>query len=297
MTKQKTILYIDGDGLLTRAHYAAGHEYLCDYIEVGGVYTSIRKLRNQIQSWDADGLLVAFDPTGTKTFRHELYHAYKEGRPPKPEGLIQSKVYLMQALRLMGATVVHATDVEADDILATGAHLAKQYGWRAVISSHDKDLFVLAQDDHVVIAPPYAYEPMTRDAIKAKFGIECHQVTDFLALQGDAADNIPGVDLCGEKKAAANLQKYGTLEGIIAAAHANELSKSLGANMRMQGKRAIAFRDLMRLKHDVPNVPHPENCGFGECKHDELIALFTKLGFHDLADEARAERAEVEIPF
>lgn len=297
MTKQKTILIVDGDGLLTRAHYGAGHEYFYDGHEVGGVYTSIRKIRNQIQAWDADALLVAFDPTGTKTFRHEQYHLYKDGRPPKPEGLVRSKVYLMQALRYMGAKVVHATDVEADDILATGANLAQQCGWRAIISSHDKDLFELAKDDHVVIAPPYAFEPMTKEAIKEKFGIECHQVTDFLALQGDEADNIPGVDLCGAKKAASHLQKYGTLEGILAAAHANELSKGLGANMRAQGKRTIAFRDLMRLKHDVPNVPLPEDCGFAECQHDQLIPLFTKLGFHDLADEARSEQAEMAVPF
>lgn len=297
MTKQKTLLIIDGDGLLTRAHYGAGHEYLCDGFEVGGVYTSIRKIRNQINAWDADGLLMAFDPTGTKTFRHDLYHLYKDGRPPKPEGLVQSKRYLMQALRLMGATVVHATDVEADDVLATGVQLAKQYGWRAVVSTHDKDLFVMAGEEHVIIAPPYAFEPMTKEAIKEKFGIECHQVTDFLALLGDEADNIPGVDLCGAKKAATLLQKYGTLEGIVAAAHANELSKGLGENLRKQGKRAVAFRDLMRLKHDVPNVPHPESCGFAACRHDELIDLFTKLGFHDLADEARSEQAEMVVPF
>lgn len=290
MDKQKTILIVDGDGLLTRAHYGAGHEYFYDGYEVGGVYTSIRKIRNQIQAWDADSLLVAFDPTGTKTFRHELYHAYKDGRPPKPEGLVKSKTLLIKILRYMGAAVFHATDVEADDVLATGAVLAKQSGWRAVISSHDKDLYELAKHDNVVIAPPFDYEEKTRDAIREKLGIECVQVTDYLALLGDAADNIPGVDLCGPKKAATLLKKYQTLEAILAAANANEVSKALGENLRQQGKRAIAFRNLMRLKDDVSDVPLPDNCGFGVCNYGELIPLLTTLGFHDLADEARSEQ-------
>jgi DNA polymerase-1 len=303
--KKPTILIVDGDGLLTRAHFAMGGEYLRKEIingelatyEIGGVHKSIQVIQRQMEFWSADALLVAFDPTGSKTFRHRLYAEYKAGRQPKPLGLVKSKEILISTLRLMGDTIVHATDVEADDILATAAKLAGVSGWRAIISSHDKDLMVLAEDAHVVIAPPFQADPMTDASILEKFGVYPGQITDYLSLLGDVADNIPGVDGCGHKTAGTYLKKYSTLEKIVAAALSGEITKKLGDSFRAQGKRALAFRDLMNLKKDVPGVPDPFECK-GNTPDFEKLALFLEdLEFYDFAKQARAELADCALSF
>ena len=95
---------------------------------------------------------------------------------------------------------------------------------------------------------------------------------DYLALLGDSVDNIPGVDQCGKTRAVALLQKYGTLESIVAAAQRGEIAKKLGDALRSQGNRAIAFRDVMRLRVDAP-IPDPGTCGIGEVKYNQLLPL------------------------
>lgn len=303
--KKPTILVVDGDGLLTRAHYAMGGEYMRQEVidgvptkfEVGGVHKTIQVIQRQLELWSADALLVAFDPTGSKTFRHRLYADYKAGRPEKPLGLVKSKEILMQVLRLMGDTVVHAIDVEADDILATVAEMAGPAGWRAVVSTHDKDLMVLAELGHVIIAPPFQSDPMTPDSIWAKFGVHPAQITDYLALLGDDADNIPGVTGCGHKTAGSFLQKYHTLEGIVDAANRGEIMKKIGESFRAQGKRSIAFRDLMLLKKDVPNIPAPSLCKGTTPDFEKLARFLESIEFYDFAKQARAELAEMSPAF
>lgn len=286
--KQKTLLTIDGDGLIARAHFGAGHEYLVGTQKVGGVYNAIRKVRNMITTWDADAFIIGFDPNGPTTFRHKQYAGYKAKRPPKEEDHIKAKELFVQIMKDMGAAVVMDPNFEADDVVNTSAVIATNMGWRAVVASKDKDMLVMMANPNVIIQPPYANERFTRDDFDKKyFGILPEQMDDFLAMQGDEVDNIPGITQCGPKRSAQFLLKYKTIEGIHAAALNGEIKGEVGKHIINDTKRALAFRDFLKLRADVPNVPTPDKAIFGEPNYQALVATFTKLGFMDLAREAQ----------
>ena len=282
----KTMLIVDGDGLLVRSHYAVGKEiFTKDNLEVGGVDKFVHVIRRQIRTWDADAVFIAFDPTGPTTFRHKEYKDYKANRGPKPEGLIHSKKIVPSIMAAMGAAVFNHDDYEADDLVGAMVHATAGGDWRAIVSSHDKDLLGLTTYDHVTIAPPFQIDAIKREDVFAKMKVRSDQIMDYLALLGDAADNVPGVDGCGDGKASALLAKYGTLEAIIAAAECDEISKKLGESLRKQGKRALAFRNLMALRHDAP-VLSIAACTIGGPMYNTLLPLLLDNNLMALYNEA-----------
>lgn len=289
MKSVKTMLIVDGDGLLVRSHYAVGKEIMTkDNLEVGGIDKFVHVIRRQIRTWDADALFIAFDPTGPTTIRHQEYKDYKGTREPKPEGLVHSKKILPLIMASMGAAVYSNDYYEADDLVGAMVRATAGGDWRAVVSSHDKDLLGLAEEDHVIIAPPFQIESMRRAEVVEKMKVQPEQIMDYLALLGDDADNIPGVDGCGKGKAAALLEKYRTLEGIVAAAETGEIAKKVGDAIRLQGKRAIAFRDLMKLRQDAP-ILDIASCTIGQPAYNTLLPLLLDNNLMALYKEALAD--------
>lgn len=285
----KTMLIVDGDGLLVRSHYAVGKDIMTQAnLEVGGVDKFVHVLRRQIRTWDADAVFIALDPTGPTTVRHKEYAAYKGNREPKPPGLIHSKSILGSIMSAMGAAVHNHDEYEADDLVAAMVHATAGGEWRAVVSSHDKDLLGLTTYEHVIIAPPYQIEPIKREDVFAKMKVQPEQIMDYLALLGDEADNIPGVDGCGKGKASALLEKYGTLESIVAAAERGEIANKLGDCIRRQGKRAVAFRDLMVLRHQAP-ILDVAACAIGDPAYNTLLPLLLENNLMALYKEALAD--------
>ena len=288
----KTMLIVDGDGLLVRSHYAVGKDIMTKAdLEVGGVDKFVHVLRRQIRTWDADAVFIALDPMGPTTVRHKEYKEYKDykgNREPKPPGLVHSKSILGSIMTAMGAAVHNDDEYEADDLVAAMVHATAGGEWRAVVSSHDKDLLGLTTYDHVIIAPPVQIEPIKREDVFTKMKVRADQIMDYLALLGDEADNIPGVDGCGKGKASALLEKYGTLESIVAAAERGEIANKLGECIRRQGKRAVAFRDLMVLRHHAP-ILDVAACVIGEPAYNTLLPLLLENNLMALYKEALAD--------
>lgn len=282
----KTILIVDGDGLLVRSHYAMGKEIMTkDNLEVGGVDKFVQVLRRQILTWDADAVFLAFDPTGPTTVRHKEYKDYKGNREPKPPGLIHSKSIIPRIMAAMGAAVYNHDDYEADDLVAAMVHATAGGEWRAIVSSHDKDLLGLTTYDHVIISPPFQVDPIKRADVFKKMKVHSHQIMDYLALLGDAADNVPGIDHCGEVRASALLEKYGTLEAIVEAAESGTIANKVGEAIRRQGKRAVAFRDLMILRHQAP-ILDVAACTIGQPAYNTLLPLLLDNNLMALYQEA-----------
>lgn len=285
----KTMLIVDGDGLLVRSHYAVGKEIMTkDNLEVGGIDKFVHVLRRQIRTWDADAVFIAFDPTGPTTFRHKEYKDYKGNREPKPEGLIHSKKIIPAIMAAMGAAVHNHDDYEADDLVAAMVHATAGGEWRAIVSSHDKDLLGLTTYDHAIVAPPFQIDAIKREDVLVKMKVRSDQIMDYLALLGDEADNIPGVDGCGKGKASALLEKYGNLEAVIDAAERGEIAKKMGESIRRQGKRALAFRDLIKLRHDAP-ILSVAACTIGEPAYNTLLPLLLNNNLMSLYNEALAD--------
>ncbi len=288
----KTILIVDGDGLLTRSHFAVAHEIVTSNgIEIGGVDKFIHVLRRQIQNWNADAAYIAWDPSTPTTFRHTQYAQYKANREEKPEGLIYSKKVLENILPLLGATQEKNPLFEADDLVASMTHLASHQGWRAVVSTHDKDMMELLCVPNVIMAAPFDREPLTTEKVSEKFGIHPSQTIDYLSLLGDTSDNIPGVEGAGKKTASELLRKYQTLENIIDAAEQGKLTKKVGSYLILNKKKTLAFRDLMKLKIDAP-VVSLESCIIRDPLYTELLPLLQSNNLHSLYTEAKQNSAE-----
>ncbi len=289
----KTLLAVDGDGMLATAHFAVGHEWVSPSgEEVGGVDKFVQVLIRLISQWNVDAVCVGFDPVGKTTWRHGLYTDYKKTRPPKPTGLVHSKQIIAPILEALGATVFTHSDYEADDVVGSLVHATKDSEWRCVVVSKDKDLYGLLDYPHVVLQHPFAREPFTVAQLKEKWNITPAQLVDFLALVGDSVDNIPGVDGCGVVRAGALLQQYGSLSEILVAAQQGEIPKKLGESLRAQGARAVAFQPLLALKYDVP-IPPPQACMIRDPDYPVLMELLEREGLHGLYAQARAERDAV----
>jgi len=193
---------------------------------------------------------VVFDAAGP-TFRHELDPAYKATRREAPADLVSQFPWFEPLVRAFRLPVLRVPGVEADDVIATLARRARAVGLDVVILSADKDLMQLV-DDHVTIVDSMrdvVYDPAR---VKEKFGVPPGLVGDWLALRGDASDNIPGVEGIGDVTATRLLGQYGSIEGILA--HAAEIKGKLGDKLRDPAQLANLARSrrLVRLADDVP---------------------------------------------
>lgn len=176
-------------------------------------------------------LLIAVD-AGGKTWRHELFPAYKEGRTPMPEELRAELDRLWEAFQLKGWKVKKQSGLEADDTLASAAGLALAQGFEVVVLSTDKDLTHLI---HLGAKVYNHFDASWRDATwcEKKMGVPPALVLDWLALTGDSSDGIPGVPGVGPKTAAKLLLEHKSLEGVILSAHLvkGKVGESLRANI------------------------------------------------------------------
>ncbi len=156
-------------------------------------------LRRVRSDFPAAYIACVFDAKG-KTFRDDLYAEYKAQRASMPEDLARQVEPIHEAVRAMGWPLIMVDGVEADDVIGTLAVEAVKHGMKAVISTGDKDLAQLVNDD-VMLINTMSNERLDRDGVLAKFGVPPERIVDYLTLIGDTVDNVPGVSKVGPKPA------------------------------------------------------------------------------------------------
>ena len=179
-------------------------------------------------------IAIAFDEALDSCFRNALYPAYKANRDPAPMELKRQFAYCKALCGALGLPVLAHREYEADDLIGSALVLARGSGYRGVIVSADKDLSQLLGDGD----EQWDYARGQRwDAagVKARQGVHAHQVADFLALCGDAVDNIPGVPGVGSKTAAVLLAHFGSLDAVLE--RIDEV-----AFLRLRGAATVAAR-------------------------------------------------------
>ena len=159
-------------------------------------------------------IAIAFDEALDSCFRHRLYPDYKANREPAPEELRRQFAHCKALCAALGLAVLANHEYEADDLIGSALHRARPAGYRGLIVSADKDLSqLLGEHDE-----QWDYARATRwgaDGVKARHGVHAHQIADYLALSGDAVDNIPGVTGIGAKTAAVLLAHFGSLDALL----------------------------------------------------------------------------------
>jgi DNA polymerase I len=246
---EKTLLLVDGSSYLYRAFHALpGLKSPKTGEPTGAIYGVLNMLRKLAADYKPAALACVFDARG-KTFRDAEYAEYKANRTPMPDDLSVQVAPLHEAVAALGWPVLVIEGVEADDVIATLAEQGKREGWRTVISTGDKD-FAQLVDERITLVNTMSNEVLDVEGVKRKFGVPPEKFLDYLALIGDAIDNIPGVDKVGPKTACKWIEMYGSLEGVIA--HADEITGLAGENLRRMRDWLPKGRRLLTIKRDVP---------------------------------------------
>ena len=271
----KKLVLVDGSSYLYRAYHAMPDLTTSSGETTGAIYGVINMLRRQMKEHPSDYLVVIFDAPG-KTFRDDIYPAYKANRPPMPNDLRSQIEPTHDVIQAMGIPLLSVAAVEADDVIGTLSTTATAMAIDTDIMSGDKD-FAQLVGKRVRLIDSMKGETYDTAGIKVRFGVEPEQIVDYLTLVGDAADNVPGVPKVGPKTAMRWLETYRTLDNLVA--HAEEIKGKVGDNLRQSLEQLALSRELVTIKTDVELDVTPKDLMQSTPDEDRLRALFSRLEF------------------
>ena len=273
----RTLYIIDGHAHIYAAYFAPMRQRLTSPSgePTKATYIFTTAILGLIKSRKPDMLVVAMDSKGP-TFRNEMYSDYKAHRPPMPDDMPVQINRIEQILSAMNIPMLRINGFEADDIIGTLAKKASKEGIDVYICTKDKDVLQLI-DDHV-----FGYDIKTGEVtdeawIKAEMKISPAQFIDVLALQGDTADNVPGVADVGPKTAIEWIQKYGSVDNLLA--HADEITGKRGDNLRKSKEIINLSKRLVTIDCDVPVKIDYEAFAVKPVDEALLTQIFNELGF------------------
>ena len=280
----KKIVLVDGNNLLFRSYYATAYTGNImrnkEGFPTNGVYGFVNMINKIISEEKPEYMMVAFDIG--KTFRHEKYERYKDGRRETPDDLKVQFPVAKKILTAMGIKYLECAGYEADDIIGTiSMWCEKDPEYEALIVSSDKDLLQLISDETVVkLLKTKDYIWMDKKTFNDTYGFDPIHMIDLKALMGDASDNIPGVKGIGEKGAIKLVSEYKTIDNIY-----ENIDKIKGATQikLIDGKEdAYYSKDLVTIYREVPlDITFDDLLYKGE-NADELIDIYNDLGFYSL---------------
>ena len=252
------VLYlVDASVFIFRAYYSVPIDVTDrDGNPVNAVHGFARFLGDLLERESPAHIAVAFDESLDQSYRNEIYPEYKANRDPAPPELKRQFALCREVVRALGVAEFGSSRYEADDIIGTLTALARRQGQPVTIVSRDKDLTQLVSRDDTywdaVADVRYRY-----DDIEERFGVIPERMADFLALMGDAVDNVPGVPGVGRKTAATLLKHFDTLDGVFENLDAVAKLKFRGASFVAQSLRehreeAFLSRRLTGIACDMP---------------------------------------------
>jgi DNA polymerase-1 len=248
------LVLIDGSSYLYRAFYALPPLSNSAGQPTGAVHGVLSMLLKFLREYSPKHIGVVFDAPG-RTFRDDLFAEYKAHRPPMPDDLRSQIEPLYQIVEALGLPLLRIDGVEADDVIGTLACRAAKLGQTVVVSTGDKDMAQFVSDN-ITLINTMSNAVLDREAVKNKFDVFPEQIVDYLALVGDSTDNIPGVEKVGPKTAAKWLNKYGSLDALLA--HADEIEGKVGENLRNARDIIALSRQLATIRCDL-DIPLNEN--------------------------------------
>ena len=282
----RTVHLVDGSLYVCRAWFAQAPDVTdADGAPVHAVHGFTRFLLDLFERARPSHIAVAFDESLNTCFRNEIYPEYKAHRPPAPEDLMRQFALCRRIAQALGTTVLAHTRYEADDLIGSAHARLREAGFRSVIVSADKDFGQLLGEHDEQWDPP-RNQRWGHEGVKARLGVHAHQVADYLALTGDAVDNIPGVPGIGAKTAAILLHHFGTLDALLARADEVAFLRTRGAAtaaMRLREHADVArlSRSLTLIALDAP-VPAAESDYRLRAFDGDLESLLDRLRFGPL---------------
>jgi len=291
----KRLFLLDGHALVYRAHFAFITRPL---INSKGINTSAingftRTLWDLIRSEKPSHLAVVFDPA-TPTFRHDMYAPYKANRESQPDDIRIAFPYIRKIVEGFNIPVLTLDGYEADDVIGTVAKQAEKQGYQVFMVTPDKDMGQLVSPNIFMYKPSRqgnGIEIWGEKEVTENWSIHrVEQVIDILGLQGDSVDNIPGIPGVGPKTAAVLLQKYDSVENIIA--HAEELKGKQKELVIQYAEQALLSKKLATIDIEAPVQFDPTAFQIDPINKDVLAEIFRELEFRSLANQILGNEPE-----
>jgi DNA polymerase-1 len=288
----RKFVLVDGSSYLYRAFHALPPLSNSRGEPTGAVLGVLNMLQKLVKDEAPERIAVVFDAPG-RTFRDDLFEAYKAHRPPMPDDLRAQIQPLLDAVEGMGLPLLRIVGVEADDVIGTLATRGAKAGFSVLISTGDKDMAQLVGPG-IELVNTMSNTRMDRIGVKAKFDVFPEQIIDYLALVGDSSDNIPGVSGVGPKTAAKWLNQYHTLDELIA--NAASISGKVGENLRAELAVLELSRKLATIDTDVALELSPDELIGRPADVAKLRELYTRLELRLLLKSLDPSGAAPPIP-
>ena len=274
----KTITVIDTFGFFFRNYYALPYLKSSKGFPTGLLTGFVNFIATLQKEHNSDYILFALD-SKEKTLRKELDENYKANRPTPPEDLTKQLPVAIKWIKEMGFKELMMPGYEADDIIGSIATYAKKNNLKVRIVSHDKDLYQLIDDDIIMIHDPMKKLDINEEKCLEKFGVPPRKIVDYLAIVGDASDNIPGVKGIGAKGAVKLLNEFENLEDIYA--NLDKIANSRTVKL-LQESRENAFlsKKLATLYDDL--IEHCDLSEFAFPKENPILKIADDLLEYDM---------------
>jgi DNA polymerase-1 len=287
----KRLFLLDGHSLAYRAFFALPTSLATTTGQVtNAVYGFTSMLIKLLAEEKPDLIAVAFD-VGRPTHRLERYAEYKAGRAETPDEFRQQLGLIVEVLETLRVPVIGIEDHEADDAIATLATRASAQGRDTVIVTADRDFFQIVRPGIRVMFNRRGISDIVmydEKAVTERFGLPPEKYLDYVALKGDASDNIPGVPGVGEKTASKLVQDFGSVEQVLE--RTSELKGRLRGSIEAADGDLLRNKELARLELDLDLDVEPDDLVMGEWDPDAVRRLFTSLEFRTLLE--RLEEVE-----
>lgn len=279
---ENPLVLVDGSSYLYRAYYAPPHLTNSKGEATGAVYGVVNMLRSLLGKYKPQQMAVVFDAKGP-TFRNEMYAEYKAHRPPMPDDLRSQIAPLHAIIEALGLPLLCIPGVEADDVIGTLASRASKEGRAILISTGDKDMAQLV-DDNVTLINTMTDTIMGPEEVTSKFGVGPELIIDLLALMGDKADNIPGLPGVGEKTALAMLTGAG---GVAKLLQQPDCVTELGfRGAKTMAKKITDNAEMLQLSYDLATIETDceldldwHQLNITEPNKDQLTQLYGEMEF------------------
>ena len=283
--QNKRLFIVDGMSQIYRAYYAIRGLTNSSGLATNAVYGFTMMLRRLITNEKPDFLGVAFD-SPERTFRHDVFEAYKATRGAMPDDLVSQLPYIQRACEALRVPITRAAGFEADDIIGTFACQAEKAGLDVVVVTNDKDMAQLVTDRVKIFRTGRdgSMALLDEKGVEEKFGVRPDQIVDLLGLWGDASDNIPGAPGVGEKGAQQLIKQFGSIEEALA--RTDEIPrKTYRESLKANAEQIRQSRELATIKCDMPIELDLDALRYEEPDRRAAYELFSELEFSQLTRE------------
>jgi DNA polymerase I len=292
--RESDLFLVDGNNLAYRAFYALPEELATsEGFSTNALLGFTNMLFKLLADYRPKGVAVAWDTR--PVHRTELLDTYKIERKPMPDLLREQFPYFRPIVEAFGYRNLEFDGWEADDVIATLAHLADEAGVKTTVVSTDRDAFQLVSDNIALMMTPRGVSDVhvyTPERVELRLGIKPEQVPDFIGLKGDASDNIPGVPGIGDKTAGQLIAQYGSLEEVLE--HVDELSPARSKSIAEHAEQARGAKQLATMRRDLELDCDPAELVLSPPDRSQLKEMFRRFEFRNLLN--RVDELDEALP-